>query len=150
MAAAPAPMGTITPAAPAPVGKSALYRRVSRRGAAPAGPPPLLEGQAVTLTKAAAPASAQADDHSEMIKRLTALKGVGQKTAEAAVGAFGPGVLDVVRNDPERVRTELGTRRAQPLIDAVSESKAARKPARKAGARKTAAKRGPPRTRSRK
>jgi hypothetical protein len=75
-----------------------------------------------------------------MIKRLTALKGVGQKTAQAAVQAFGPGVLDIVRNDPDRVISELGARRAQPLLDAVS-GEAAQRTARKAprkGARKRA------------
>ena len=83
------------------------------------------------------PAAADAFD---MIKRLTALKGVGQKTAQAAVQAFGPGVLDIVRNDPERVRTELGARRAQPLLDAVgveTAARTARKSTRK-GARKGA------------
>ena len=120
---------------------SALYRRVSRRGAAPSGPPPLLEGQTVTFSKPAAPA-VEADDREEMIKRLTALKGVGQKTAEAAVSAFGPGVLDVVRNDPDRVRTELGTRQAKQLIDAATEAKPARSSARKTGVKKAAAKKG--------
>ena len=82
-----------------------------------------------------------------MIKRLTALKGVGQKTAQAAVQAFGPGVLDIVRNDPDRVVNELGARRAQPLLDAVSEEatartarKAPRKGARKRARPKSAAK----------
>lgn len=145
-AVAPAPTGTITPAVP--VGKSALYRRVSRRGAAPAGPPPLLEGQTVVLPKAAEAHAPDRDERSEMIRRLTALKGVGQKTAEAAVAAFGPGVLDVVRNDPERVRDELGTRRAQPLIDAAAEPKATGRSPRKAGAKKAASKRGPPRKRA--
>ena len=82
-------------------------------------------------------------DHAETIKRLTSLKGIGQKTAEAAVAAFGPGVLDVVRKDPERVRKELGTRRAQPLIAAVAEGKAATKSkttTKRARPRKSAAK----------
>lgn len=79
-----------------------------------------------------------------MIKRLTALKGVGQKTAEAAVAAFGPGVLDVVRNDPERVLSELGTRRAQPLLEAMAGQKATPASARKGG-RKATGKRARPR-----
>jgi hypothetical protein len=86
----------------------------------------------------------EAIDHGETIKRLTALKGVGQKTAEAAVAAFGPGVLDVVRNDPERVRSELGTRRAQPLLDAIGDEKSRAAPPRKAG-RKATGKRARPR-----
>ena len=144
--AAPAPTGTITPAAP--VGKSALYRRVSRRGAAPAGPPPLLEGQTVVMHRATEAPAHDTDDRAEMITRLTALKGVGQKTAEAAVAAFGPGVLDVVRKDPERVRNELGTRRAQPLIDAAAVPKATGRSPRKAGVKKAASKRGQPRKRA--
>jgi hypothetical protein len=131
------------------VGKSALYRRVSRRGgAAPAGPPPLLEGQTVVLSKPAASNAADPDDRNVMIKRLTELKGVGQKTAEAAVAAFGPGVLDVVRNDPERVRDELGTRRAQPLIEAVAEAKPRAASPRRGAAKKSATKRGQPRKRA--
>ncbi len=147
-AAASAPAAAPIPEPkPAP---SALFRRVSRRGPAPAGPPPLLEGQTVgPVRPAAAPAepapeaSDEIADNAEMIKRLTALKGIGQKTAEAAVAAFGPGVLDVVRKDPERVRKELGTRRAQPLIDAVADGKAATKSkttTKRARARKSAAK----------
>jgi hypothetical protein len=75
-----------------------------------------------------------------MIKRLTALAGVGQKTAEAAVAAFGPGVLDVVRNDPKRVLNELGTRRAQPLIEAVAEKKPRASSPRASSPRKSAVK----------
>jgi hypothetical protein len=58
-------------------------------------------------------------------------------------------VLDVVRKDPERVRKELGTRQAKPLIDAVAESKPARASARKTGAKKATAKRARPRKRTR-
>jgi uncharacterized LabA/DUF88 family protein len=133
-----APAPTATPAAGS--APSALYRRVSRRGPAPSGPPPLLEGQAVAPVRAA---EQPAPDGNETIKRLTALKGVGQKTAEAAVSAFGPGVLDVVRNDPDRVRNELGTRLAQPLIDALGEKQAAGS-GRKSG-RKSTSKRAHPR-----
>jgi uncharacterized LabA/DUF88 family protein len=145
--AAAAPARVAEPAAatthPA-VGKSALYRRVSRRGVAPAGPPPLLEGQTVVLSRPAPETAAhEADDHSVVIKRLTALKGVGEKTAEAAVAAFGPGVLDVVRHDPERVLNELGTRRAQPLIDAVADAKQKAAAPRKRAAKKATAKRAP-------
>ncbi len=141
---APAPQ---RPSAPAPAAPSALYRRGSRRGPVPSGPPPLLAGQTVAVGKTPEPAP-EADDRDDMINRLTALKGVGQKTAEAAVAAFGPGVLDVVRKDPERVRNELGTRRAQPLLDAVAEEKPARSTARKRPAKKAAAKGARPRKRA--
>jgi uncharacterized LabA/DUF88 family protein len=131
------PAATPTPTAGS--APSALYRRVSRRGPAPSGPPPLLEGQAVAPVRAEKPAA----EGNDSVKRLTALKGVGQKTAEAAVAAFGPGVLDVVRNDPDRVRNELGTRLAQPLIDALGE-KPSTGSARKSG-RKSTSKRAHPR-----
>jgi uncharacterized LabA/DUF88 family protein len=149
-AAAAAPVAATTGAG---VGKSALYGRVSRRGPRASGPPPIMEGQTVAPVRAAAPAAAAAvddasEDRDDMIKRLTALKGVGQVTAEAAVAAFGPGVLDVVRKDPERVRTELGTRRAQPLLDAVAESKPRASSPRKTGAKKAAAKGTGPRKRA--
>ena len=148
--AAVEPISVAAPALPAaPVGKSALYRRVSRRGAAPAGPPPLLEGQAVVFSQPVAETAArEPDERDAMIKRLTALKGVGQKTAEAAVAAFGPGVLDVVRNDPERVRTELGTRRAQPLIEAAADANQKTGRPRRAGAKKATTKSGRPRKRA--
>lgn len=55
-----------------------------------------------------------------MIKRIVGYKGVGQKTAEAAVDAFGADKLfDILRNFPDRVREALGARRAQPLIEGV-------------------------------
>ncbi len=135
--APPAPATTETAPAAAST-RSALYRRVSRRGAGatPSGPPPLLEGQAIGAARASQPAPVI--DQDDTVKRLTALKGVGQKTAEAAVAAFGPGVLDVVRNDPKRVLDELGTRRAQPLIDALAAEKPRASGARKAGRKSTA------------
>jgi hypothetical protein len=110
----------------------------------------LLEGQTVVLSRpAVAAASAEPDDRTVVIKRLTALKGVGEKTAQAAVAAFGPGVLDVVRNDPTRVLNELGTRRAQPLIDAVADAKQKAAAPRKRAAKKATTKRAPrKRTRS--
>ena len=67
-----------------------------------------------------------------------AYKGVGQKTAEAAVQAFGAdGIFDALQNHPDRVTEKLGARRAQPLIDGFAAQQA--KPAR--GARKSAGKR---------
>ena len=131
-----------------------MYRRVSRRGPVPSGPPPLLEGQTVGRAAPAKsaepaavaepePAAADVEDiHGDIIKRLTELKGVGQKTAEAAVAAFGPGVMDVARKDPKRVLDELGARRAQPLIDALAPKKPearARTPRKAGGAKKAVA-----------
>jgi uncharacterized LabA/DUF88 family protein len=132
---------TTTPTPPAP---SALYHR--RRGRTPAtAPPPLLEGQTIGPVKST-PRSDAPLDAVDAIKRLTALKGVGQKTAEAALQAFGPGVLDVVKNDPERVRQELGARRAQPLLDALgadAPTRSARKGGRKGAGKRTRSKSAP-------
>ena len=142
------PASPVAGPVPAPGG---LYRRGSKRGAIPSGPPPLLEGQTVTAVKPApAPATPGDSDTSEMVKRLTAMKGVGQKTAEAAVEAFGPGVLDIVRKDPERVREVLGTRRAQPLLAAVGEEKPARAPRKAGAAKKGARKRARPKSAAKK
>jgi hypothetical protein len=70
---------------------------------------------------AKAPAPAAAVDPNAVLAQLVGIKGVGRKTAEAAVEAFGADkVLDVLRNEPDRAREKLGARRAQPLIDGVA------------------------------
>ena len=146
------PKPAVPVAGPGPVpAPGGLYRRGSKRGAIPSGPPPLLEGQTVTAVKPApAPTASSDPDTSDMVKRLTAMKGVGQKTAEAAVEAFGPGVLDIVRKDPERVREVLGTRRAQPLLAAVGEEKPARARRKAGAAKKGARKRARPKSAAKK
>lgn len=56
-------------------------------------------------------------DADSIIARLLGYKGVGRKTAEAAVEAFGAAnVYEVLENEPERVHAALGARRAQPLL----------------------------------
>jgi hypothetical protein len=78
-----------------------------------------------------------------------AYKGVGRKTAEAAVDAFGANeIYHVLEHEPDRVREALGARLAKPLMDgwAADETKpslngsapqSAERPERKWGARKT-------------
>ncbi len=114
------------------------YRRGSRRGT-PEGPPPLLPGQAVHLPGAdggeaatAVPEGVAATDPPADPSRLglptdrdsvlnylqNRYKGVGLKTAEVLVDAFGAeNVFGTLREDPERVREVLGARRADAVLD---------------------------------
>ena len=94
---------------------SPLRPRSSRGRPRSDAPPPLLPGQ--TIAPAAEVKAAKPVDAEDIIARLTAYKGVGRKTAEAAIEAFGAGnVFDVLRHEPDRVRDTLGARRAEPLI----------------------------------
>src|SRR5690606_25540591 len=43
-------------------------------------------------------------------------RGVGQKTAEALVAAFGPDLFETLRNSPDRIRDLLGARRAATVL----------------------------------
>jgi hypothetical protein len=71
------------------------------------------------------------------VERLVAYKGVGQKTAEAAIEAFGASKLfDVLRTNPDKVVEKLGARRAQPIIEGFNGD--APKPATKSAAAKKA------------
>src|SRR5690606_17205983 len=50
---------------------------------------------------------------------LTGYKGVGQKTAEALIEAFGAaGVFAALHGQPDRVREVLGARRAEAVLEA--------------------------------
>ncbi len=128
-AAAPA-----APLAPVPAAQAGLgMRGGSRRRSGAAGPPPLLPGQtpgtaekkpaqpaAPQQPEAAAPPSAPVfpKDAASVVNKLVGYKGVGRKTAEAAIEAFGISRLfDVLQKQPDRVVETLGTRRAQPLLD---------------------------------
>ena len=52
-----------------------------------------------------------------VIERLAGYKGVGRKSAEVAVQAFGaPAIFRVMHEQPERVRQTLGGRRAEQLL----------------------------------
>ncbi|HEX6070566.1 MAG TPA: hypothetical protein VFZ18_12100, partial [Longimicrobiaceae bacterium] len=71
---------------------------------------------------AAAPAPVDAlaglpkDRDSTISYLTTSYKGVGQKTAEALVDAFGKGVFQAMQAEPDRVREVLG-RRAGTLLE---------------------------------
>ncbi|NIQ52144.1 MAG: hypothetical protein GWN71_01290, partial [Gammaproteobacteria bacterium] len=53
-----------------------------------------------------------------MVSQLTGYAGVGQKTAETLVEAFGPDTLRVLDEEPERVREVLPDRRAERVLQA--------------------------------
>ncbi|MGH7481000.1 MAG: hypothetical protein ACRELV_02515, partial [Longimicrobiales bacterium] len=120
-------------------------RRGVRRGrGAPSGPPPILEGQVVKPKREAAQAAvgvgltepggppAPVDPEVAALglptERQAVLnylqhryKGVGEKTAETVVDAFGAGqVFAVLRDDPERIRAVLGPSRSESLLEAWS------------------------------
>jgi hypothetical protein len=140
LAQPPAPQPSATP--------SRLRRGGSRGRQVSAAPPPLLPGQMLAAQESAPaapqaekpqPERLKADkprgersksekpkpqapappvDADSIIARLLGYKGVGRKTAEAAVEAFGAAnVYDVLQNQPERVHAALGARRAQPLLE---------------------------------
>jgi hypothetical protein len=53
----------------------------------------------------------------DVVERLASYKGVGRKSAEVTVQAFGaPAVFRVLHEQPERVRQTLGGRRAELLL----------------------------------
>jgi hypothetical protein len=88
-----------------PEGKAAAAK--SPTPSAPAAP-------AARTPPAAAPIDAEA-----VLARLTSFKGVGRRSAEALVEAFGPAkVFDGLARDPERVKQVLGVRRGEALLEA--------------------------------
>jgi hypothetical protein len=55
-------------------------------------------------------------DAAQIVERLAGYRGVGRKSAEAAVQAFGNEVFKVLHDQPERVRQTMGARRAEQLL----------------------------------
>jgi uncharacterized LabA/DUF88 family protein len=93
-----------TPEAPAKEPGSRERARAGRRGKGTTSP--------LVLEKLVLPTST-----AEVIDRLAGYKGVGRKSAEATVQAFGaPDVFRVLTDEPELVREALGARRAQQLL----------------------------------
>ncbi len=113
-------------------------RRGERKGrSGKDGPPPLLEGQVVSVggdavAQGASPsgptAQAKAPDVSKMglpsgdtaiISYLTnSYKGVGKKTAESLVRAFGSELFAVLAGDPGRIAEIVSGKRAEQLLEA--------------------------------
>jgi uncharacterized LabA/DUF88 family protein len=162
---------------------SRLRRGGSRGRPMSAAPPPLLPGQTLAARETAPQARGEEKpatekpktqkpkaerpkaqrpkpqapalprDADSIIARLLGYKGVGRKTAEAAVEAFGAANLyDVLDNEPERVHAALGARRAQPLLAGWSSDLGKPSPngaTRAASAAGTSSARSAPRKRSR-
>jgi len=127
------------PRAPATKGKGLGPRRGERRGRkGKEGPPLLLAGQVVDAHGAPARAAAPSGeplpgaeptgvdpselglptDPSAIISYLTnSYKGVGKKTAENLVEAFGPDLFSVLKDEPERIEPIVTGRRAEQLLE---------------------------------
>jgi uncharacterized protein (TIGR00288 family) len=101
-----------------------------------AAPPPIFDGQKVARSDEAAaerPAISDADQeevreapadpgpNAALIARLTAYAGVGRRTAESLVHAFGADVFRVLDQEPERVRQILPDHRAERVLEARQE-----------------------------
>ena len=113
-----------------------LHPRTQRGRPGSEGPPPIFEGQAFGAVPTAdsgpgEPSAQQSDvslaavmdglpDAPESIVRYLAhrYKGVGEKTAEAVVDAFGSDVFRVLHEDPARVATVVPSARAEQLLAA--------------------------------
>jgi hypothetical protein len=101
-----------------------------------AAPPPIFDGQKAARSDEAAaerPAISDADQeevreapadpgpNAALIARLTAYAGVGRRTAESLVHAFGADVFRVLDQEPERVRQILPDHRAERVLEARQE-----------------------------
>lgn len=145
---------------PAPSTSRTLHPRQQSRRRGPDGPPPIFEGQGIPslrTTEPSAPShqsnpssaeptstsqgdSSSADDDlfqglpkdpGAIQRYLThRYKGVGEKTAEQVVEAFGADVFKVLDRHPERVADVLAERRAEALLDAWRADKERRSGAR--------------------
>ncbi|MGD2218413.1 MAG: hypothetical protein PVJ64_16775, partial [Gemmatimonadales bacterium] len=98
----------------------------------PQAPPPVFEGQKKPVGQPPGPAgqdaggaSAAEGDPRSLVARLTGYAGVGQKTAEALVDAFGADTLRVLDEEPERVKEVLPGSRAERVIEARREERQA-------------------------
>ncbi len=96
-----------------------------------AAPPPIFDGQKVPREGATERPAASETEQEEvreapvesgpnaaLIGRLTAYAGVGRRTAESLVDAFGADVFRVLDQEPERVRQILPDHRAERVLEA--------------------------------
>ncbi len=123
-------------AAPLPGAPRATIRgRWGTRGRyrPPQAPPPVFEGQRSpgreapgALDGAAAGGAPAAEgDPRSIVSRLTGYAGVGQKTAETLVDAFGADTFRVLDEEPERVKEVLPESRAERVLEARREERRA-------------------------
>jgi len=93
----------------------------------PQAPPPLFEGQSKpsgTRAGTGPPRAATADARS-IVSHLTGYTGVGVRTAETLVEAFGTDTFRVLDEEPERVREILPGSRAERVLEARREEREA-------------------------
>ncbi len=93
-------------------------------------PPPVFEGQKRPGSRAGSPKEAPAPERAvaeartagpetrSIVSRLTGYPGVGRKTAESLVEAFGAETLKILDEEPERVREVLPDHRAERVLEA--------------------------------
>lgn len=87
------------------------------------GARPTPEGVPATPAPPPAPPAGDAGDSRDIVNRLTGYPGVGRKTAESLVEAFGADTLRVLDEEPDRVREVLPGARAERLIAARREER---------------------------
>jgi uncharacterized protein (TIGR00288 family) len=98
----------------------------------PEAPPPVFEGQKKPVSEAAGAvngiagrAPAAKGDPRSIVSRLTGYAGVGRKTAETLVDAFGTDTFRVLDEEPERVKEVLPENRAERVLEARREERQA-------------------------
>ncbi len=123
-------------AAPLPGAPRATIRgRWGTRGRyrPPEAPPPVFEGQKSrgseapgAIEEAAGGTPAAEGDPRSIVSRLTGYAGVGQRTAETLVDAFGADTFRVLDEEPERVKEVLPENRAERVLEARREERRTR------------------------
>ncbi|MEE9207284.1 MAG: NYN domain-containing protein [Gemmatimonadota bacterium] len=109
--AATAPAASAVSPASAEATKGAAGRARSQRNTAASVK---REASASPRSTRGEPASAPASDNGLLIERMTEnYPGVGRRTAESIVSAFGPDVFDVIDQNPNRLRDVLPEHRAR-------------------------------------
>jgi hypothetical protein len=118
---APAPL----PGAP----RATIRGRWGTRGRyrPPEAPPPVFEGQRRPRGEEAGAGRSPAakDDARSIISRLTGYAGVGERTAETLVDAFGADTFRILDEEPERVKEVLSGSRAERVLEARREEREA-------------------------
>ena len=102
-------------------------RRGSRGRSRPDAPPPIFEGQGRSQQSKTAPqtqaggpepqAGSRGHGNAGLVLRLTGYPGVGGRTAEALVDAFGDDLFRILDEDPGRVRALLSDHRAERVLE---------------------------------
>lgn len=91
-------------------------RRGRRAGAKDEGPPPILEGQAAGKTSASSGSDLPTTE-AGIRAHLAGYKGVGAKTIDSLMEAFGTDVFSALSDKSDEVESLLGNRRSKTLLD---------------------------------